>query len=119
MKKLNERKSTELRDKRSMRKQIYETQVIHDKSLVCKRRFFEKEAERYLLPVPPFNPEEDGDWEFAATEAHYQLKSEALAALRSAIRREKRGAARSLAILGSAWRGLCWLNDWTVAALKK
>lgn len=70
--------------------QIHETQVIHDQIARLQTGFLREQAERYLLPVPKFDDGDGGAWEFAATAAHYQLKPDAIAELRSAIRKEKK-----------------------------
>jgi hypothetical protein len=43
-----------------------------------------------MIPIPDFDSDESGPWEKASTRPHYQLKSEALAELRFAIRKERK-----------------------------
>jgi hypothetical protein len=70
--------------------EMHEIQVIDDQIARLQTTFLRNEAQRYLLPMPEFNTGPDGAWEQAFTGAHYQLKAEPLAALRSAIRKEKK-----------------------------
>jgi hypothetical protein len=99
--------------------EIFEVQVIHDKIARLQTTYLREEAERYLVPVPPFNHEKDGDWEFAATAAHYQLKMGPLAELRSAIRKEKKERREAWQSWAALLIGLIGAMIGLVAAFKK
>lgn len=73
--------------------EIFERGTINDKIALLQTEFLRQEAEKYLLPIPSFDADdnkEDTNWQFAPTGPHYQLSESALAELRSAIRKERK-----------------------------
>jgi hypothetical protein len=120
-------KEAEIKDKKNNlielqklgEEQIHETQVIHDQIARLQTVFLREEAERYLLPIPKFDDGDGGSWEFAATAAHYQLKPDAIAELRSAIRKEKKERREGWQSWAALAIGFVGAMIGLVAALKK
>lgn len=71
-------------------REMFEVQSIEDQISRLQTTFLIDEAQRYLLPTPPFDTEPEGSWEQASTAVQYQLKRPVIAALSSAIRKEKK-----------------------------
>lgn len=116
---ISDKKNNLIEMQRLNEEQIYETQVVHDKIARLQTVFLRNEAERYLLPVPEFNDGDDGAWELAATAAHYQLKPDAIAELRSAIRKEKKERRENWQSWAALAIGFVGAMIGLVAALKK
>lgn len=83
-------KASAIEMQRLSEEEMFEVGTIQDQIARLQTTFFREEANRYMIHVPPFDTEADNAaWEFSSTCAHYQLKREALAELRSAVRKEK------------------------------
>jgi hypothetical protein len=71
--------------------ELHEVMIVDEKISRLETTYLLEQAERYLLPRPPFKTDtEDASWEQASLSAQYHLKDAALVALRSAIRRERK-----------------------------
>ena len=62
-------------------------------------------ADHYLVPRPEFKSE-GGDWVQSSITGRWHMTKEALAELRSAIRRERKERSESLRMWLAAWTGL-------------
>jgi hypothetical protein len=99
--------------------EMHETQSIEDKISRLQTSFLIEEAQRLLIPTPAFDTKEDSPWERAVTASHYQLKREQLAALRSAIRKEKKERREGLQSWAALSIGLVGALIGLFSALKK
>jgi hypothetical protein len=100
--------------------EMHETKSIEDKISQLQTSFLIEEAQRLLIPTPAFDAKEkDGAWEQALTAQHYQLKREPLAALRSAIRKEKKERREGLQSWAALSIGLVGALIGLFSALKK
>ena len=99
--------------------EIHEMLSIEDKISRLQTTFLIEEAQRLLIPTPAFELDKDGAWEGAATAPHYQLKREQLAALRSAIRKEKKERREGLQSWAALLIGLVGALIGLFSAMKK
>ena len=99
--------------------EIHEMLSIEDKISRLQTTFLIDEAQRLLIPTPAFELNEDGAWEGATTAPHYQLKREQLAALRSAIRKEKKERREGLQSWAALLIGLVGALIGLFSAVKK
>ena len=84
-----EKRLEELRDLTDL--EIHEVLIIDEQISRLQTTYLLEQAERYLLPRPPFKTDtEDAAWARASLSAQYHLKDAAIVELRSAIRRERK-----------------------------
>src|SRR5262249_47561304 len=71
--------------------EIREVMLVDEQISRLQTTYLLEQAERYLLPQPPFKTDtEDAAWERAILSPQHHLKDIAIAELRAVVRREKK-----------------------------
>jgi len=84
-----EKRLKELQDLTDL--EIHEVMLVDEQISRLQTTYLLEQAERYLLPRPPFKTDtEDAAWERASLSAQHHLKDIAIAELRAVVRREKK-----------------------------
>jgi hypothetical protein len=84
-----EKRLKELQDLTDL--EIHEVMLVDEQISRLQTTYLLEQAERYLLPRPPFKTDtEDAAWERANLSLQHHLKDIAIAELRAVVRREKK-----------------------------
>lgn len=96
----------------------FELKLEDDEMLNLIHRYYRRQADRLMVPVPPFKAE-GGAWEESEKDGSYHLTQEALHDLRSAIRAEKKARREGWMVWLAAFIGLIGALSGLIAIIKK